>query len=555
MIEIISSDNSITSASGEQKQEKVNVAVKATINTLNYDSSTSVSEKTSAISVFEGTSPDAEKFSDNNTPWQNPSYFSSRWKEYLFILTCMLSNLLNQAGQTQATSTMNVIGSAFNADSSSKTWLMASFPLVSGSFILVSGRIGDIYGLKRTMIGGLIVMIIWSLICGFANYSSSVTFFIICRAFQGLGIAFVLPNVMGLVGNIYKVGSLRKNIVISCIGMCAPTGAAFGAFWAGLIATKAEKQWPWIFYAYAFAGILNLVLAIYSIPDTVPVNVHGFSMDWTGSVVGVIGLILFNFVWNEAPIVGWEKAYIIVLLIFSLLIIVVFFIYEIKFAKSPLLPQAVTHNHNIIMILSAMFMGWGSFGIWTFYYYAFLLNLRGYTPLEAGASHCMFILWGTIAAFTVAFTIKRVGPSVLLFCSMVAFTVGSIMLSITPVHQTYWKMTFGMQIILAFGMDLSFPASSIILSDALPMEYQGMAGSLVNTIVNYSTSLCLGMGTTAEIQVNKNGTDLLKGYRAALYVGIGLGVVGVIIAALFLFESLRQKRGRTAALTAKKDMS
>ncbi|CCK72109.1 Atr2p KNAG_0J00260 [Huiozyma naganishii CBS 8797] len=506
---------------------------------------TNVEEKKNCSTESEAEWCSESEFTDNDTPWQNPTYFANRWQEYAFISTCMLAQLLNQAGQAQATAPMNILADAFNSSAKKQTWLMASFPLVSGSFILVSGRIGDIYGLKKTLIGGYLVVLIWSLICGFANYTHNDAFFILCRAFQGLGIAFILPNVMGLIGNIYKANTLRKNFVISFVGMCAPIGAALGGVWSGLIAHENPKQWPWIFYAYAIVVAINMVMAIYSIPSTVPTNIHGFGMDWTGSAIGVVGMILFNFVWNQGPIDGWNKGYIIALLIVSVFLLIAFFIYEIKFAKSPLLPPEVIKNRHIGMILLAVFMGWGSFGIWTFYYYAFQLNLRHYSAVWAGGTFFMFVIWGTIAAFLVALTIKRVGPSVLLCFSMTGFTVGCIMLSVTPVHQSYWKMNLGMQIILSFGMDLSFPASSIILSDFLPSQYQGMAGSLVNTMVNYSTSLCLGVGSTAEAQVNKNGTDKLKGYRAALYVGIGLGACGMLVAFCYLFEVLwigRKKR-------------
>ena len=284
------------------------------------------------------------------------------------------------------------------------------------------------------MIGGYIFMIIWTLLCGFADYTHSDTFFIVCRAFQGLGISFILPNIMGLVGNIYKVGTLRKNIVISLIGITAPTGACMGALWGGLIATESSRQWPWIFYAYALAAFVNLIMAIYSVPENVPTNVHNFAMDWMGAIIGVVGLILFNFVWNQGPVNGWAKPYIIVLLIISIIFLVAFIIYELKFPISPLLPREVTKNGQILTILGILFLGWGSFGIWTFYYYAFQLNLRNYSPLWAGATHFMFIIWGSIAAFIVGFTINRVGPAVLLFFSALGFTMGSLMLSVTPIH-------------------------------------------------------------------------------------------------------------------------
>ena len=468
--------------------------------------------------------------------WQKEDYFSSSTKEYLFVFSCMMSQLLNQAATPQTLAIMNVLSDSFKSSGGNQSWLMASFPLVSGSFILISGRIGDIYGLKKGLIGGYTVFIIWSIISGLTYYSHSDTFFIVSRAFQGLGVAFILPNVLGIVGNIYIPGTFRKNMVISMIGACAPIGAALGSTFAGLIGTENPKQWPWAFYAFGITSAINLAISIFSIPNNIPTNIHNFSMDWIGSLLAVIGLILLNFAWNQGPIVGWEKAYIIVLLIISVFVLVIFVIYELRFATIPLLPREIMKNRYMLMVLLALFLGWGSFGIFSFYYFSFLLNLRHYTALWAGGTYFMFAIFGIVAALVVGFTIKKATASIILFVSMIAFTVGSAMLSVTPVHQTYFRMNLGTMIILSFGMDMSFPAASIILSDFLPMQYQGMAGSLANTMVNYSMSLCLGMGTTVERQVNKSGNDTLKGYRGAEYLGIGLAGLGAIIAFSFMTE-------------------
>ncbi|EJT42917.1 YMR279C-like protein [Saccharomyces kudriavzevii IFO 1802] len=478
----------------------------------------------------------------NDSPWQDPTYFSSFGKELMFIGTCMLAQLLNQAGQTHALCIMNVLSKSFGSESNNQAWLMASFPLAAGSFILISGRLGDIYGLKKMLMIGYVIIIVWSIISGLSKYSNNDSFFITCRAFQGVGIAFILPNIMGLVGHVYKVGSLRKSLVISVIGACGPTGALFGGVFGGLIVIEDPNQWPWVFYAFGIATFISMLMAWYSIPNNVPTNVHGLSMDWTGSVLAVIGLILFNFVWNEAPIAGWDKAYIIVLLVVSVFFLVAFFVYEIKYAEVPLLPHAVTKNRHMIMILLAVFVGWGSFGIWTFYYVSFQLNLRHYSPVWTGGTYFVFAIFGTIAAFFVAFSIKRLGPALLLCFALMAFDAGSIMFSVLPVEQSYWKLNFAMQAVLCFGMDLSFPASSIILSDGLPMQYQGMAGSLVNTVINYSASLCLGMGATVEHQINKSGKNVLEGYRAAVYLGIGLASLGVLISVTYMLETVWNER-------------
>lgn len=91
---------------------------------------------------------------------------------------------------------------------------------------------------------------------------------------------------------------------------------------------------------------------------------------------------------------------------------------------------------------------------------------------------------------------------------------------------------------------MSFPAATLILSDAVPRKHQGIAASLVNTVVNYSISLGLGFAGTVETQVNKGGEtpgDILKGYRGAYYMGIGLASVGVLVCIAFVAKSKTRK--------------
>jgi len=92
---------------------------------------------------------------------------------------------------------------------------------------------------------------------------------------------------------------------------------------------------------------------------------------------------------------------------------------------------------------------------------------------------------------------------------------------------------------MPFGMDMSFPAGTIILSDAMSQEHQGLAASLANTVVNYSMSIALGIAGTVEVHVNHHRTDLEDiegGIRAARWTGVGLAGVGVVLGALFFIR-------------------
>lgn len=83
---------------------------------------------------------------------------------------------------------------------------------------------------------------------------------------------------------------------------------------------------------------------------------------------------------------------------------------------------------------------------------------------------------------------------------------------------------------------MSFPSSVIVLSNHMPAEQQGVAASLVNTVINYSISIGLGIAGTVESQVNDGGRNLLQGYRGAWYVGIGLDGLGILLACCLILS-------------------
>lgn len=441
----------------------------------------------------------------------------------------MLTQLFYQAAITQPLSAMDEIGSHYGADFSEKNWFMASLPLATSTCVLSSGRLGDIYGLKKMMIGGYIWTIIWSLLSGIAYYST-VEFYIVARAFEGLGIAFIMPNMMGIAGTVYTPRTQRKNMVFALIGGCAPIGACMGAFFSGLIANFTAR-WDWAQYAHAIAMAATLIVTWWIVPDNLPVNANNVSMDWWGSLLGVTSLVLFNFVWNQAPGVGWDSPYIIVLLIVSVLMFVAFMIWEEKFSCDPLIPHSLKKaDKNLHAVLLAMLFGWGSFGVWLLYYFRFLVEFRGYGPLHMGWTVWPLLISGIAAAMTVGFLLSVIRTEYILLFSMIAFTVPCVLLAVAPVHQTWFRTTFGACMIIGFGMDMSYPASSIVLSDTLPPDCQGMAGSLVNTLTGYAQSIFLGFGGTVEVYLQKDGLDSLAAFRGALWFAVGCGGLATVIA-------------------------
>jgi hypothetical protein len=121
---------------------------------------------------------------------------------------------------------------------------------------------------------------------------------------------------------------------------------------------------------------------------------------------------------------------------------------------------------------------------------------------------------------------------------MACFLTGQILLATTPVSQIYWAQTFVSLIIMPWGMDMSFPRGTIILSNGMPREHQGIASSLINIVVSYSISMSLGIAGIIIRQTINGGSNVLGSYRNAWYLAIGLDSLAMVIALYFLWVSV-----------------
>ncbi|KAE9979527.1 hypothetical protein BLS_009733 [Venturia inaequalis] len=466
----------------------------------------------------------------------------STFHEIMFVGVVAVSHLMTQAGLGQALVPLDIISKSFHVTNpGEQSWFIASYSLTVGTFILISGRLGDILGHKRMFVFGYAWFGVWSAFAGFAVYPQKQIFFDFCRAMQGVGPALIMPNGLALFGRAYPPG-IKKNIVFSIFGAVAPMGFVIGATFGSLFAELV--WWPWAFWSFGIVCWGLAVLALLVVPRELsekPLNAPGF--DFTGSLMAVVGLVLVNVAWNNGPLFGWGTPHVYFLLIIGMLCLVAFVWVERR-AENPILPMhAMTGSVNFV--LACVGLGWGAFGVWVFYTFRFLEKVRHFEPLSASAAFAPAVISGLIAAGATGFMLTHTPVSFVMMVSMCAFCLGIIIAATQPAQQTYWAQMFVSIAVMPFGMDMSFPAASVILSNCMPPEHQGLAMSLVNTVVNYSISLSLGIAGTIEVYTTPDLTTPegeLQGIRAAFYTAIGLSLAGVVCGALFFMRSL-QKEG------------
>ncbi|KAH1730469.1 hypothetical protein KXX25_007113 [Aspergillus fumigatus] len=430
-------------------------------------------------------------------------------KEWLFILILCSTQLFVQGAFGYILIPLHIVGQTFGqgpSEATRMTWHVGGYSLTVGTFILIAGKLGDLYGSKRILVLGWAWFGVWSVIGGCSAFTHSPVFFDTARALQGIGPALLLPNALAIAGRTYPPGK-KKNMIFSAFAVAAP----LGCFTAGVVGSVFAQYvwWPWVMWTYSIGCFIIAAVGLWVIPSDYPrcQKAATLQFDYIGSVLGVAGLLLLNISWNQAPIDGWSTPYVYVLLIGGFLVLGLFVLQE---RRAP--------------------------GIRSWINFAMCLLWIQQCSSRQGPSQ------GILPALATPYLMAVITSGWLMAIACAAFLGGCILQSTAPVEQSYWMNTFWSFVIMAWGMDISFPASTTILSDAVPVKHQGASASLVNTVINYSIAIGLGIAGTVEAEVSHQGVNQLRGYRAALWSSVGLAALAFGIALVYAVRTFQEQQ-------------
>ena len=144
------------------------------------------------------------------------------------------------------------------------------------------------------------------------------------------------------------------------------------------------------------------------------------------------------------------------------------------------------------------------------------------------------VIGGLFATAAVGTFIPKVLAQYIFGVSMFSFLTGNLLMSFAIYSKVYWAFIFPACLLVVGGPDLSFASSGILISNAVLPEEQGVAGSFVSTVVQYSIAIGLGIATTVDAHVNKGGSDIVLGHRGAYWLGIGVAAVALFVVILFV---------------------
>lgn len=222
-------------------------------------------------------------------------------REILVVGVISLAQFTTQVGLGQGLAILHSITASLGVTHpGQESWAIAGYSLTVGTFILFSGRLGDIFGYKRMLVIGFSWFSIFSMVAGLAVYSNYVLF-VFARVLQGIGPSICLPNGLALLGVLYEPGR-RKSFAFAVFGSTAPAGCIVGATFAGIFELA---WWPWAFWSFAIVLAAAAILCMLIVPELQAEKVlesqsltHLLArLDAFGAVTGSAALILINFAW------------------------------------------------------------------------------------------------------------------------------------------------------------------------------------------------------------------------------------------------------------------
>lgn len=236
---------------------------------------------------------------------------------------------------------------------------------------------------------------------------------------------------------------------------------------------------------------------------------------------------------SQAPSLGWGTTYVIVLLVVSLILMVVFALWESRFAHDPVMPLSLFKAPSFSALAVAVLFIYMSVGICLWYMIAWQQIIRGWTVLQVAFGWAPYAIGASMSVGIAAWLIPRWEAQYILASGCLASIIALVLLSCMPEQQTYWAQVFPATFLGSFCADFVYVAAQIIASNSVGKREQGVAGSLIGTLNLYGNSLGLGFAGTVEAQVAKSAGEVMS-FRAALWFGAALGVTALVLDLVFV---------------------
>ncbi len=431
------------------------------------------------------------------------------------------------------TTIVNVALPSIRADlhftETSLVWVVNAYLLTFGGFLLLGGRLGDLFGHRRIFLLGLAAFTVASAACGLANTQGLL---ITARAVQGLGGAVVSAVALSLIMNVFTEPGERAK-AMGIYGFVCSGGGSIGVLLGGLLTSS--LSWHWIFLVNVPIGIAVYALCMRLIPagrgmaDAQHLDVGG-ALTVTASLMLAVYAIING---NE---VGWASTATLSKLGAAVLLLIAFLVIEAR-VRAPLMPLSLFRLKsvaaaNVIAVLWAA----GMFA-WFFISALYLQQVLGRGPMEVGLAFLPANLIMAVCSLGIsAKLVMRFGIRGPLSVGLLLAAGGLLLFARAPVEGSVWLDVVPAMSLLGIGAGIAFNPLLLAAMNDVPPHESGLASGMVNT--SFMMGGALGLAVLASIAAAQTqvataqGAGAAQALNAGYHIAFGAGAGFAILAAL-----------------------
>ena len=417
----------------------------------------------------------------------------------------------------------------------SLAWVVNAYLLTFGGFLLLGGRLGDLFGHRRMFLAGIALFTGASVVCGLSTTQGML---VAARAVQGVGGAIVSAVALSLIMNLFTEPGERAK-AMGVFGFVMAGGGSIGVLLGGVLTDT--LSWHWIFLVNVPIGIVVYFLTLRLLPSSQAATTRG-RLDIAGAVTVTASLMLAVYAIVNGNGNGWLSAETLGLLAAAAVLMAGFFVLESRVAE-PLMPLAILKLRNIWASNLVGMLWAASMFAWFFLSALYMQKVLGYSPLQVGLA---FLPANVImAVFSVGLSarlVMRFGIKPPLVTGLGIASVGLVLFTMAPADGTFTVNVLPSMILLGIGAGMAFnPILLAAMSDVKPEE-SGLASGVVNTA--FMMGGALGLAVLASLAAWRTGNltgsgsseaaALTGGYHLAFVVGTIFAVSAAVLAGVLL---------------------
>ncbi|TML10819.1 MAG: DHA2 family efflux MFS transporter permease subunit [Actinobacteria bacterium] len=462
------------------------------------------------------------------------SHLDSRTR-WLALMVLCLGSLMIVLDTTIVNVALPSIRKDLGFSQTSLAWVVNAYLLTFGGFLLLGGRLGDLFGHRRLFLVGITLFTLASIACGM---STSQGLLVGARAVQGLGGAVVSAVGLSLMMSLFTEPAERAK-AMGVFGFVMAGGGSIGVLLGGVLTDL--LNWHWIFLVNVPVGVAVVLLSLRLLPTARGAADSG-RLDVAGAVTVTSALILAVYAIVNGNHEGWTSGRTLGLLAAAAVLLAVFLGIEAR-VRSPLMPLGLFRLRNLatanvvgVLWAAAMFA-------WFFLSALYLQLVLGYSPLQVGLAFLPAnIIMGAFSIGLSAKLVMRFGIRRPLATGLLLAAIGLLLFARAPVGGSFLVDVLPSMILLGFGAGMAFnPVLLAAMSDVEQSE-SGLASGIVNTA--FMMGGALGLAVLASIAASR--TDSLRasgdgplaalsgGYHVAFVVGALFAAAAAVVGATLL---------------------